>query len=181
MFRRQVLKKGGILAGSSLAFSSSAIARGDGELPNGNVSVTTVGPWRSKANAKEVPAGDWVRHGIAWVDLSGDGEPGAHESTREDIERWLDAKEFSAWIDGEQIENADQRWVEPFLTNEGLWRTHWTYSTPPKAPGLYSVRMHYEYPNGYSDGPFQIPEGATTTLKGWYEVVPERGKGMGKP
>lgn len=176
MFRRQVLKQSGVMLAGVLALSGSASGREDGELPNDEVAVTNVSVFRGEENPEEVPAGSWLNHIVGWVDAEGDGiEDAAHESTEEDVERWLDAVKFSAWIDGDSIPDADQRWSDPFETDEGTWATLWEYHTPPKSIGVHTFRTAWYYPNGFTDGPYEIAEGARFELTGYYKVG-KRGK-----
>ncbi|WP_435348559.1 hypothetical protein [Haloarchaeobius sp. HRN-SO-5] len=167
MFRRQLLKRGGALAGGGIVLSGTVAARDDGELPNGNVPVSRVHVFGSREDPLEVSMGDWVKHTVGWID----GEGG--DSTREDVQRWLDAKEYSAWIDGEPVPDADERYTEPYFRDDDRtgWVSSWKYTTPPKQPGLHTWRSQWHYPDGFSDGQFTIPAGHRAELVSFYEVV----------
>ncbi|WP_430505286.1 hypothetical protein [Haloparvum sp. PAK95] len=150
---------------ATLGLSSTASARGEGELPNGRVRETRVNPFPSKEDAAEVPAGNWVTHYVGWVDVNG-------ESRRTDIERWLDAVEFSASIDGEPIEDPDRFWNDPEINDDGNWIVWWEYSTPPKSEGVHTFTTKFEYPDGFEDAGKTIRDpGRTDELTGYYEVV----------
>lgn len=139
---------GGIVA---LGLSPLASARQEGELPNGRVENTVVAGFTdTKEEAHTVPTGNWITHRVGWylpVDAYG-------KSTKSGIKKFLDTVEFSAWIDGEKINNAMQYWGDPVEIDDE-WYTYWRYSTPPKKPGYHTFKTVWEFPEGYEYGDLQ--------------------------
>jgi len=142
--------------------------------PNENVDNTEVYPfgWTApKDDPKQVNTGEWITHTLSWIDA------GDEESERDDVERWLEAVEMTAWIDGEKVEDAEQYWGDvQYNEEEEAYFTRWENSTPPKGPGLYSFTIEHYYPDGYeSDGVSREP-GTRNEFTGYYEVVSGKGK-----
>lgn len=169
MRRRQFARTvGASIVGVGLA--STVSAREEGELPNGQVEFTRVHPFAPEDEPVSVPAGDWIKHTVGWVD---DGE-----QRREDVEAYLDAVEITVWIDGEETENPDQYWgdivyqdrTEDDEESEYKYYVWWEYYTPPKEPGSHTFTIEFSFPDGLDAGDSQRPEGFTNTLEGHYEV-----------
>lgn len=159
---------------AGLGFTSTVSARDEGELPNDHVEYTRVHPFAlDESDPITVPAGNWVQHYIGWVD---DGE-----QRRSDVQAFLDAVEYSAWIDGEEIENPDQYWGEIHQEYDEendvyKWFVWWKYSTPPKEPGLHTYTSEFYFPDGLDAGDSQRDPGHRTRLKSYYEVAPRDGE-----
>lgn len=157
------------LTGLTLS-TSTAAARSNGTLPNGNVSTATVHVFGTVQDPIQVDAGSWITHYAGWLDDHGG------DNTKADVDHWLDAVEFSAWIDGQPIPNAKQYFEAPALIN-GAWTTEWRYSTPPKSSGNHTFTTEWYYPNGYTDGTHTIRQpGERNTFTSHYEVTPKNGR-----
>lgn len=172
-----VTRASGIALGSVLA-SGTVAGRDGGSSPNGNVRTETVSIFAPEDDPRQVSTGSWISHSWGWFD----GEGG--DSTREDLERWLDAVELTVLIDGEEVENPDQYLGEIFLNDDGKYQIDWEYVTPPKSPGRYTFTVEYYYPDGFEDvsdedeeGPdIEHPPGFRQAWTGHYEVTGGRGK-----
>lgn len=173
MRRRQFVN----LVGAGLAtigLTGTVSAGGERVPPNDNIDNTDVYPlpWAaSKDDPIQVNTGEWLTHTYAWIDR------GNQDGGKEDVNRWLDAVEMRAWIDGEELENAEQYWSDPQYDEErGQYITYWKYSTPPKSPGLHSFAVEHYYPDGYDDDEESREPGTRNRFTGYYEVIPEKGK-----
>lgn len=151
---------------ASLSVVSTVSARKTGELPNDRVERTKVNPWPSKDDPEHIDPGNWITHYIGWVDDS-----------REAVQEFLDTVEYTALIDGEEINNPDQYWgpiVQETNDGETNWYSWWEYSTPPKTPGLHSFATEFHYTSELGEPGDQgyKEEGQTDYLKGYYEISP---------
>ena len=165
MRRRQFARMiGAGIAGMGL--TSTVSARGEGELPNEHVDTVRVHPFANdEENPITVPAGTWLEHSIGWIDTG--------EQNKSDIQAFLDAVEYTAWIDGEEIEKPEQYWGEIHWDNDMQgWVVWWKYHTPPKKPGLYTYTSELAFPDGLNVEPNPRPPGTVIRLKSYYEVVP---------
>lgn len=159
---------------AGLGLTSTVSARSEGELPNENVEFTNVHPFAPAEDPVTVPAGDWIRHIVGWVD---DGE-----QRRVDVEAYLDAVEMRVWIDGDEIENPDQYWGDIVYQDRTAedeepaykYFVWWTYDTPPKDPGSHTFTVEFAFPDGLDAGESTRPVGFSRTFEGHYEVRPGR-------
>lgn len=153
-----------------LSTASTVSARSEGELPNDRIDTIRVHPF---ANDEEdpitVPTGTWIEHSIGWVDTG--------EQNKSDVQAYLDAVEYTAWIDGEEIENPDQYFGDIHWDDEReAWIVWWKYHTPPKKPGRYTYTSDLYFPDGFDQSADPIPEGHRIHLKSYYEVAPRGSK-----
>lgn len=118
-----------LLAGTSLADPSDANlieggARGD--APAEAVDVTQVDPFPF-VGEQSVAAGDWIEHTV-----------GLGTEDRESLAETQD--ELTAAIDGEQIDNVDQFFGEPFEDGDQVV-VFWSLYTQPKPVGTYTFTV----------------------------------------
>lgn len=163
MRRRDVLKRSAGVLTAATVFSGTSTAREPGELPDDDVPVSRVNPFGKKWDPITVGSGDWITHTIGWLDIEGG------DRTKEDVATWLDVVEFSAFIDGEEIQNPEQYWgAIEHAEDRNSWVVWWEYSTPPKQPGLHTFTTQTVYPDGFEDAGFA--PGKTTELRSYYQV-----------
>lgn len=179
MQRRRFLQQTGTVALGAVALTGSANAREEGELPNENVDSVQVSIFGSRDNPNQVSTGTWIEHGWGWVDVEG-------ESTRADVQRYLDRVDIEVAIDGDRLENPMQYWGDIHRNDEGNYRAIWRYATPPKPPGLHEFQVTVMFPEGFEDGleedgenQADFPPGHEYTYNSYYEVVPGGGNGNG--
>lgn len=182
MDRRSVLKgAGAALIGSAAATGAVSAEKNNGEgyLPNRKVPYTYVYPFVDFPQEKL--AGRWIIHRIGWIavpveELQRDGE--TYVSTYDEVERYKESVTVRAWIDGEEIAEADQYWREPVKINDTDWVVYWDYATPPKAPGEYTFELTIEYEETYEINEEELAitreEGTKVTHSATYSIVPER-------
>jgi len=171
MRRRQFVS----LVGAGLAttaFAGTVSGRSRREPPSDQIDNASVHPLGvPKSDPIQVSTGEWITHYIGWVDKEGGDE------AKEDVQRWLDSVEMSAWVDGEEVEDVDQYWGDiEWEEEEETFAVWWKYSTPPKSPGLYTFTIEMYYPDGYEDGEFEIEAGERKEFTSYYEVTSGNGK-----
>lgn len=171
MRRRQFARLvGGSIAGAGLLGHVSA--REAGDTPNDNVSDKRITPFSSEDDPDEVSTGTWISHALGWVDKEGG------DSTKADVERFIDVVEVSATIDGEEIEDTEEYWGDVHYDDDyEAYIGWWEYSTPPKSPGTYEFTIEFYYPDGFYDSGNEVREpGRRDSFTGYYEVTPKKGK-----
>ncbi|MFC7214584.1 hypothetical protein ACFQO4_10915 [Saliphagus sp. GCM10025334] len=110
--------------------------------------------------------GEWITHRIGWID-----------STKAEVEEYLEKSETQAWIDGELIDYFDSYRGEINEEEDG-WTVYWRYTTPPKSPGTYEFTVQIEFTGDLSNGKNDAGDVITTT--GTYEVTPSGGRSKGR-
>ena len=156
MFRRQVLKKGGVAAISTVTISSGVVSAKDRSRnpPGDNVPSAKVSAFGID-EVQEVSTGEWIIHRIGWV-----------SPTEEEVSEALEKMEIQAWLDGEEITDAGSYWGEPFETDDG-YQAEWQYTTPPRSPGEYEITVRIEFIEDFSE---RWGEGDSIETTGEYNV-----------
>lgn len=154
------------LSACGLAIQSVS-AKQNGDAPTDTVSRQVVYPWGSD---QTVDTGEWIKHRVGWIDV--------HETSKEDIEAFLDASTVTARIDGDVVDDADRYWSEPYYNeqydgltgeNEG-WFTEWAFVTPPKKPGEHTFSFELSFEERFVDGEHVYPDGLSIPLEATYTV-----------
>ena len=176
-----MLKGAGVaLAGSAFASGASADSENntEGDLPNKKVPYTYVYPFVNVPQEKE--AGRWIVHRTGWIGippLKRHREGETYVSTYDEVSRFVESINTRAWIDGEEIENADQYWREP-EKHDGNWIVYWDYATPPKPPGEYTFKTAIEFEETYVIDEEELgivrEKGTINTRSATYSVVPQK-------
>lgn len=167
--RRTFLRRAGVAAAGGAVTTGTAAARRGGDAPSDRVETADVSIFSDPDDPVAVAAGSWVNHRFGWVDAYG-------ESSKADLERYLDAVDLTVRIDGEEIDDPARYWGEFERNDEGNWIVWWSYVTPPKSPDLYEFEVVFAYPDGYTDGDLVIEPGYERAWAGYYEVVAGKGR-----
>ena len=157
MFRRQVLKKGGIAAIGAVTLSSGVVSANNRSRnpPNDNVPSAEVSAFGFD-EVQDVSTGEWIVHRIGWISPT---EDAVHEA--------LEKMEIRAWLDGEEITDADSYWGDTFVNDDDIYQAEWQYTTPPRSPGEYKITIRIEFTEDYSE---DWSEGDYIVTTGDYKV-----------
>lgn len=146
--RRRVLGVIGVGALTASTLPMSATAREEGELPNDTVKYTDVLPFNctersfcDRPHPQTVPVGDWVLHTWSWIPTAYDDEGhqcGGAAEQKEYLDNHLSNANWTVWIDGEKIDNAEQYWSKVYSEEFNQWILRWEYATPPKNEGTHT-------------------------------------------
>ena len=181
MDRRTMLKGTGAALMGSAVTSGTVSAKdetGEGYLPNKKVPYTYVYPFID--GPQEKLAGRWIIHRTGWIAVPLrrlQDEDETYVSTYDEVERYKEAVEIRASIDGEEIKDADQYWRDPVQWDNGQWVVYWDYATPPKPTGEHTIVLEKEYVEDYKieeDLGILREEGTIERFEATYSIVTER-------